>query len=69
MKKTYEEFIEEVNQTVADGDKLDIVLRDGTVISYPMAELEIDEYDDLTDDSYRKVFADYCQILHNTKST
>lgn len=59
MKKTYEEFIEEVNQTVADGDNLDIVLRDGTVISYPMAELEIDEYDDLTDDSYRKVYEAY----------
>jgi hypothetical protein len=61
MKKTYEEFIEEVNQTVADGDNLDIVLRDGTVISYPMAELEIDEYDDLTDDSYRKVYEVYLE--------
>jgi hypothetical protein len=59
MKKTYKEFIDSINETVADSENLDIVLRDGTVISYPMAELEIDEYDDLTDDSYRKVYEAY----------
>jgi hypothetical protein len=53
-----------IHSLISDGftpEDTEEVERDGTVISYPMAELEIDEYDDLTDDSYRKVYEVYLE--------
>lgn len=57
---TLKEFIDQVNHTIADGDIMDFVLFDGTVVTVPNAEIEkFVAGDDYTEEGYKIAYEKY----------
>lgn len=61
-KMSYDEFLYNVNETVADYDiNIDFVLKDGTVVRVPQDQLEWDDDGEFTEESLKTAYDIYLE--------